>query len=358
MWNIRNEGGNMKKIIFIILIFFCLIYDVSAKETYYSDYGNFSEYSTKKIESTELINVDVERRYKFYKNERVGEYRKVIDDNSHFKYVDKGNRKDGEYSNWTEEIPASIEERLIEVNSLYYIRRPKPIKSFYIVNSGDTDITINDIKIYYQGEELRYWLSSQFTSENYIIHSGGSLKLELKKYYSLEDITIKIGEAKFDETNELHISATVPSEDNLYYISCFRVNLDNSYKKNILIDSSYWIYTNVQYESEVIEERDPNEKLSIVRKESLYRYQDPLFYFYNLEKIYVDGYFKEYNGLIKDESEFIDLYRYQVRDKCEFADEIRITNYNQKINDFINCTTEYQMKTNLNIYENGVTKIY
>ena len=67
----------MKKIIFGILILFVAVFHVNAKEIYYSDYSDFSEYTLEKIDSSELINVETERRYRFYEKIEVGEFRRV-----------------------------------------------------------------------------------------------------------------------------------------------------------------------------------------------------------------------------------------------------------------------------------------
>jgi len=344
----------MKKLFFSIFMFLGIAYSVSAKEIYYSDYGEFSEYSIGKIESSELINVEVERRYKFYSEEKKGEYRSFLDDNSSFKFVDKDKIKNSKFSSWSEEAPSEVEGRITESKTLYLVKRPKPIRNIYITNTGDTDIILGKIEIYFENEKVSYEVSHNFTSGNYTIHSGGHIKLDLKGYYDLQNITIKISEAIFDETNELHLSATVPSEDNSYQISYFRVNLDNSYNRNIVIEASDWIRTNTKYEEEVILNYRPNAPLSLINKKVYYRYLDPLFYFYNIDKEYKDGYFKECPGLIKDESNFLDFYRFQTRNKFEISETIEINGYNQDLSSFVNSTVDYSVKTNLNIYQNGI----
>ena len=344
----------MKKIVFSVFVFLGLIYNISAQEVYYSNYSESRICSTENQESSELINVEAERIYRFYSNHEKGEYHSLLEENSGFQFVDLDKKIDSEYSSWSTEIPLNVEKRVIETKVIYSVKRPKPIKNFYITNTGDTNIILDNIEIYFDGKSVAYKSSTDLVGEQYIIQSGDYLKLSLNSYYDLQKIIIKIDEANFSQDNELHISATVPSSDGTYYISYFRVNLDNTNNKNIVISARDWIRTNAQYDDEIILEYNPDEPLSILSETKYYRYQDPAFYFYNIYKDYIDGYFNEYSEFIKDENDFLDFYCIRTREKFEIAKEVEIVDYNQKISDFINSTVNYTVKGDFNMYKNGI----
>lgn len=342
----------MKKIFFVSLILFAFIFKVEAKETYYSEYSDFSDYTLEKLESSELVRVEVERRYKFYKQEKVGEYRNFLSDNSSFKFFDLNDYKNSEFSDWSEEEPIQVENRVIESKSFYKIKRPKPIKSIYFVNTLEGIFKLNDVEVFYNGEKLDYELPLCNIGED--VGYSQAVQIELNDYYDLQKLTIKVGSIEYDTVDEILILASVPSENNLYQINYFSINLKSSNKDNVVIEASDWIRGNTKYEQEEIVEYKPvDEPLTMVTELKLYHYQDPLFYFYNVENKYIDGYFKDYPHLIKDENNYKDYYRYQVRDKLEVEEEIIITDHNQKLSDFATSTVEYEIITNLDINKNG-----
>ena len=85
----------MKKIFLGILTLLLITVEVEAKEVYYSEYSDFSDYSLDLAESSELVNSEMERRYRFYEELKVGEYRKMSGDNSKYSYFDLNDKIDG-----------------------------------------------------------------------------------------------------------------------------------------------------------------------------------------------------------------------------------------------------------------------
>lgn len=307
-----------------------------------------------KFDSSELVNIEVERRYKFYKEERIGEYRSFLDDNSSFKFIDLENTKTSEFSSWSDEEPLPKEHRIIESNIFYKIKKPKQINHISFMNTLGGSLKLNDIEVYYLGEKIDYELIFDNSDENFNIYSLGTLTLDLKNYYDLQKITIKVKSINFNNIDEIIVLASVPSENNLYEINYFSYNLKNTNNENVVIDAYDWIRGNTKYDDEIIMDYKPDEPLSIISEVKLYRYKDPLFYFYNIENKYIDGYFKSYLNLIKDETNYQDYYRYQTREKFEVEKEIIITSYEQKLSDYVNSTVEYEIITNLDINNNGI----
>lgn len=347
----------MKKIIYTILILFAFIYKVDAKEIYYSDYSDFSDYSLEKYESSELVNIEVERRYRFYEEKIIGEYRSYLDDNSNFKYVDLNNRKDTPFSSWSKEEVKEETYRTIESKTVYSLKKPKPIRYIFFVNSLDVTLQLHDVEVYYLDQKIDYDLYFDNANEDLNIYYGGYIRLDLKNYYDLKNITIKIKSIDFDHPREFVVAVSRKGEFDFFKNTYFSTNISGVNPTNIVIDKNSWIKAFTEYDEEVFLDYNPNEPLAEITEIKLYRYQDPLFYFYNIERKYAAGYFKNCDNLIKDENDYKDYYRYQSREKIELEDEIIITDYEQNLSDFINSTVDYEIITNLDVSKNGAYEV-
>jgi len=348
----------MRKIFLTLLILLGTVFKIEAKEIYYSEYSEFSEYSLSPIESSELVNVEKERRHRFYEELEVGEYLSLLDDSSKFNRLNLDNSIDGNFSEWSEIQPQSLEYRIIESKKFYKVKKPKPINHISFMNTLNSTVKLENIEIYYLDEKLDYSLIYDGADQELNIYPWGTVTFDLKDYYDLQKITIKVENIEFNEASEIIVLASVPSNYNDYDINYYSYNLIAANSKNILIEANDWIRGNAEYQEEIVSEHQPiNEPLSLISEVFMYRYQDPLFYFYNIERSYVDGYFTDYLGFIKDESQYQDYYRYQIRDKLEIDDEIVITSYEQKLSDFVISTSDYEIITDLDINQNGVYEV-
>lgn len=345
----------MKKIVLGLFILFGITFNVEAKQIFYSAYSDFSEYSLNKIESSELINVEVERRYRWYKENKIGEYRTFLSDNSSFDYVDFNDERNSSFSPWQEEEPNTAENRVIEEKVFYQVKTPQPIQYISFINTLDGKLSLKDIEVYYMDDKIDFDISLYNTSDNVSVNKDGCITLDLKKYYNLEDIFIKIGDINFDNIWAITASASVLSDDGTYKINYFTYFIEKPLESYLEINPKDWSMLGDRYNEEQIYETLPNYgSLSVVTPIKLYRYKDPEYYFYNVKKDYVDGYFANYDGLIKDENDYQDYYRYQIRDKFEISDDIIITDYNQTLSNYFTSTADYQINTNLDINKNGI----
>lgn len=347
----------MKKIFFGLCILLGItlgVEQIKAAQTYYSDYGDFSDYSIEEVVDSELVRVEKERRYRFYEQEKIGEYRSLLGDNSKFDLVDLNDRKDTEFSDWQDTKPNDEVGRIIETTTYYKVKKPKPIKNITFTNTLLGTLTIRDIEVYYNGSKINYDQVCSGCNADSGINYLGYLTLDLKDYYDLQNIVIKIKSIDFNNVWEFTVLASVPSDDNKYLLNYYSLNIAEDNDTNIILTASDWKIASPQYyEEEIVDIFPVNQPLSIITPITMYRYQDPLYYFYNIQNRYVDGYFLNYDGLIKDEDSYQDYYRYQKRDKLEVADEIIITEYNQTLDDFINSTTDYEISSNLDLNNNG-----
>ena len=86
---------------------------VDAK-VYYSEYSEFSDYSLEKVESSELIDVEIERRNKWYRYVAKGGYYKWGENPIFEPYVNVNLYKFTDFSEWSKDYPGDDYGRLVE----------------------------------------------------------------------------------------------------------------------------------------------------------------------------------------------------------------------------------------------------
>src|SRR5690606_35743517 len=126
----------------------------------------------------------------------------------------------------------------------------------------------------------------------------------------------------------------------------------------ISFDINFVLLKNPEYlEGKYSDDFVSSSRTRIVSKEKLYRYQDKYFFYYDLIRKYLDGYYENYEGYIKDENEYIDSIVYQTRDRLTMKKDIIIDDISIKIDDFINATNDYEIVGDINYNENGIYDI-
>ena len=356
MWNIRIEGGNMKKIIILILLLLSFNIRIKALDydTYYSDYRDYSDYREEEIIEDDLIDVDVEKRYRWYKEVRDGDYVKVGDDG--YQYVDYSNYTLTDFSDWDNGIIDSNDDKIVETRTKYRAKKVKPINKFLIgqfdVNGGSTNVS--SIKIYYEDSEIDYNILYLDKKTDIGVSENLFLYIELGDYYYLSDLTVEITSTEFDRVNSFSVyalrSTDIDYVDDIYYIYEFSGNDNNVLK----LSSSDFVMRNPSYEEEVILDNiGDTAYYDVVDIINEYRYQDKLYYSYNIKREYVDGYYKNLDGYLRDDNDYKLYYRYRNRDRIDIANEIIIDDYNKKLDDFVSASTSYKMRGDIDYYKNG-----
>ena len=347
----------MKKVFALVLLFLSFEGSVRALNynTYYSDYGYYSEYQDQAIVADDLTEVDVESRYKWYKEVRDGDYVKSGEES--YQYVDYSNYKLTSFSDWGNDVVDVSDDKVVETRIRYKSKKIKPINKFLIqqfdVNCGSANI--NSIKIYYKGNEIDYDLLYLDKKTDIGVSENLFLYIDLKNYYYLSDLTIEIISTEFNNVNSFYVyglrSTDIDYIDDIYYVYEFS-NSDSSILK---LSSNDFVVRNPSYEEEVIlNNLSDTISYDVVDVINEYRYRDKLYYFYNIRKEYVDGYYKDLSGYLKDYSDYKLYYRFRSRDRIDIADKIIINSYNQKLDDFIdNNTINYEISGDINYYKNG-----
>lgn len=354
----------MKKIMYVLgILLLCNISTVKALENniYYSNYGEWSDYSEDSYSKTELMDVEVERRYKWFKNKERGEYLSYDEGIKMYGNVDKDNYKYNDYSDWQESSPEVITDRVIETKTKYFVKKIKPIKTLYIVG-GDfktDEVDLNQIDVFNNGKKIAFESICGDCSGKYKLkNKSGVLMLELDDFYYFDDLEIIINSPNIKNINSIHFLATALKENNDEEALFYRYTFNGSKDSYINLSISDFSKVNPIYEDGVYYDELPALRLDDYKEEIIsYRYKDKLYYFYSYDKEYIDGYFEEKDGYDKDINDYLDYYRYRNRDKIEFSEYIEINKHDELLDNFITSTTSYEIEGNIDYTKNGLYNV-
>lgn len=354
----------MKKIMYVLgILLLCNISTVKALENniYYSNYGEWSDYSEDSYSKTELIDVEVERRYKWFKSKERGEYLNYDEGIKKYDSVNKDNYKYSDYSNWQENSPEEITDRIIETKTKYFIKKIKPIKAIYIIsgNFKTDEVDLNQIDIFNNGKKIAFESICGDCSGKYKLkNKSGVLLLELDNFYYFDDLEIIINSPSIKNINSIHFLATALKENSDEEALFYRYTFNGSKDSYINLSISDFTKVNPIYEDGLYYDELPALRLDDYKEEIIsYRYKDKLYYFYSYDKEYIDGYFKEKNGYDKDINDYLDYYRYRNRDKIEFSEYIEINKHDELLDNFITSTVNYEIEGNIDYTKNGLYNV-
>lgn len=368
----------MKKIILILLIMCTNISLVSAKtDIYYSDYSKDRKCTNSIVDNSDLLNLEVERRYKWYLEvKQLGDYYIENKNPDTYPFIDKSDSKLSEYSNWQEETPDNVLNRQIDKRDVYYYQNMDKVRYIHLSSlvGGNNAFRIPELEIFVDGIKIDYdiycegcnsdfktYISNGIFNENKsTIDNGGYLRIDLKDYYYASDIKLRMFLFDTSSISKTHVVSLTrePHLEDIYLSKSYSHDFSMKYLSEI----TYFDFNlgqlnkiNPKWEQMAISlEPIASNNTRIVNKVSQYRYKDQSFRYYQITRDYLEGYHINYNGYIKDEDSYLDYYCYFTREKVEVEKDILITNKNQNLKDFINSTVDYEVITDFDNTKNGI----
>jgi hypothetical protein len=317
----------MKRTLFIILIL--ITTNVSAME--------YSEFQEEKIEKTDSIEVDIERRYLFYKNVvNNGGYYPIGEHLVDYPMMDENDYKYSDFTIWGDREPYDLENREIETKTIYNYQDMKEIRYIFLtdIDGFYNGIKFIEIEIYINDQRVDYVATCTSCSVDLIsklnnqiivgelyqqVYRNGSIKIDLQNYYPSASINMRV--VIYDpSTPPKTYTVTFTHEDDIndnYYEKDVSNNYrsmhaDDKYVDVINYRNMYMMnpqYYEVIYSEEYVEHSIDRE----VTEVKLYRYRDKLFNYYCYEPIYSDIYMTsptvEYPFI--DLEKYKDYYRYK-----------------------------------------------
>ena len=351
----------MKKIILLLIVLFSFNINAQAstKDVYYSEYSDFSEFIENEVSSSDLIDVERERRYRWYKNNITSEYMLYEEGIGKYTLFDLEDYQESEFSNWQYEQPASQFGRLIEEQKEYKVNKLKPIQTLMIADFSFDEDTINfgQVEIYLNNQKIDYqYICGDCSGISF--KESGFIMIDFYEPYHLKDLTIKILNSDKDKINSFKIHAIEPMVVDVPSKIYATYTYQSNEEINFMISEADFDIINPEYEEEVIYNEMPDlGVLDNITIDTKYRYKDRYYYFYNSEKEYIEGYHANYPEYIKDDNDYKDYYRYRSREKVVIENEMTITRYKDSLEDFIISTADYDIETDINYLKNGVYSV-
>lgn len=337
----------MRKLFIAILLFMMLPdFVLSKSQVYYSSYGPYSEYGTVKLETSDLQKVERERRYQYYREERIdGPYEVLGENMKEYPLIDIHRKKKSEFSGWQKEKPAEKPNRVIEQKRKYRYQQLDPIL-FITLHDFISDqglFYIDDLKIFHQGKELKYQMytcggcTGRFGT-GLSVMKDQEITVTLPDLYYLDQLEFVITmKQEYEQSFQISVgrySYHYDTTNTLGKIFATKQRFEQEKRytsRDVVLLHPSWEPTILEGD---IDESDVT-KL-ILEKNDSYRYQDTLFQYYQLKPIIDPIFHKEAPAEFPVRgSEYLDYYRSSRRDKVILASQMKLSSKEQKIEDFI-----------------------
>lgn len=345
-----------KKLGLIILLCLLNIKIYALENVEYSPYSEFSNWQEENVISSDLIDVETEKRYRWYKTDRVdGDYSIEGNNNPLFPFIDKDNYYETDFSLYSLNEPDSIPNRIIENKKIYSYKQIKPIRYIYLMRVGnltgsfyisELNVYVDDQKInysYYCGRcsnNFEYYINNENIYENNVyIYNNMEFRIDLNGYYDASKIRIELylfDQSIANKNYQLILSPYFNLSAPQYFYKEFSEqfycnNISEVKHFSYLIDSS-WLKEPEWFDWKESEEIVINSFTTEVKQQTLYRYKDIFYRYYQINKIYYDD--KYYldtpaEGYQHDENDYKYYYRYRTREVLKSPE--LITNNNSSI---------------------------
>lgn len=344
-------------------------------------------YSTEKTSYAENKPIDKiyeeEYRYKFYEEDKIYSDEYYLEDFNDKSFPYRSNEfVQTDFTEWKKEKPLDVKGRVIKTKEMFEYAKKLPIRYlyFYDINGSKDMLRFLEIKIFSEENEILYDLECEkcehkekINDQNYdqgytSISNKTTFILDLNEYYDLDELKLEIyltdnygidkstfKVSALDENKQiLDNYIDVFLESNMYNTE------DSGYRFNINLKD---YIKDLYYEENkmVTEEKIEEEDYKLINNYTLYAYQDIKYKYYKINKNYLDGYYKEKEGYLKDEDKFKIYYKIQDREKITFKDNYVITSRDYNLYDLIEESSMNVNKINIidtiDINKNGVYKI-
>lgn len=363
----------MKKILWLIFLL-VLGVKVEAKEVYYSDYSNFSEFQQEEVINSDIVEVEKEERYLWYKE--------IQEEQDYQLYNLEDSFSDDcyftEYSNWQNE-KIDNPGYIYDERNVYQYKKAKSVRYIHLYNLqgsyGAFRMTELTIKVNNKEIDYKYtcegclsgfddYINNGIYDENKsYIDNGGSLIIDLGKQYPLNQIEVIFYIFDLGPSDKLYTIGYSTDKKDIFIAQSYILNFADEYWDNALkvvkkitdlnISLQEWTASETSYEI------DDDASIVDTKVTKQYRYQEKWCKVYQKKK----EYYQEYSNkaiddyIYRDEESKKTFYRYRTRDKLEI-DVYDITDENFDLNNFIiTSTDEVEITNNIDWNKNGIYDI-
>ncbi len=285
----------MKKTIFILLLFII-------NNNVYAN--NLNTWQEEKINDPKL-NEEMEIKYKWYKEEKVGEYL-LTNENHNYQLKEENNIKYGEFSEWIKECPNESYYE-IENKLLYPYKKINKIK-YIQFNVTRNPIYISNIKIFINDIEINNYYTTYTNATLY--YNSSLIEYYFNEEYDAESIKILMESSINNPFTDIVTVSFFTIDNKKLFLSHFRDNIEVT-AVSLLTDD----YSNKINYDDNINDIQKIKWIKIYNQENLCRYRPKYQYYYNINKVYYDNnYYTYIDNYIKDENNYKIYYKYTKKD--------------------------------------------
>lgn len=362
----------MKKIVFILLLLPFCMGKVFAADVYYSEYTPFSDWQEEVVYKNDMMNVEEEVRYRWYKiNQVPGNYELFQSDGLFL-----NDCYQTPFTDWSTIQPSYHESRLVQERTKYTYKLDTGMRYIHLTNvSGSYDsFRIPELRTMIDGQDINYTYTCNGCNDTFDNHihngnvnenwssltNGGSLLIDLGRVYPAHKVELQF--YIYDVGTDPKTYTVSFSKDGInmlgsqtytlnftgweYSESAYRVH--NIY--NMGIGENIWTTTTSTYTPY------NNEFQLSTTTQQEYAYTEKMCRTYTENKQYTTSYLKDGNSEFpnKDNNQSKIYYRYQTRDKLELADIHVIDKQTDNWDIFVlSASKPYQVTENIDWSKNG-----
>ena len=234
----------MKKFLWLIFLLFLGV-KIEAKEIYYSDYSIFSEFQQEEIIGSDIIDVEREDRYLWYKEiQEKQDYQlyNLEDKFSNDCYLTN-------YSNWQDE-KINNPGYIYEERNVYQYTKSKTIRYIHLYNLQGSygAFRMTELTIKVNNKEIDYeyicegclsgfddYINNGIYDENKsYINNGGSLIIDLGKEYPLNQIEVIFYIFDLGPSDKLYTIGYSKDKKDIFIAQSYILNFADEYWDNAL----------------------------------------------------------------------------------------------------------------------------
>lgn len=272
-----------------------------------------NEWSSEKLEGN---NVEVEYRYRFFKEKEEGKYVN-LKESVNYDFRDLDNYIYSDYSDYKNSCKNN-DEYVIEYQKKYEYQKLIPVKYIKIRNDDTEDLLkISNYKIhnnmFVSKSKLHDCSNCTTDGNNYIISPGGHMTIETDNEIELNKLDL---EFSFEGEKHVNFALIYSKSDDFSKSNLVSYLNTSTLISKYHVNEGYLVYSN--YDNKVYTDYDivQDKYIKVLSKEEVCRYKEKLVYSYNIiREYYDDNYYKDVSELtnVNEEDNYIkDLEDYKI----------------------------------------------
>ncbi|MDD3241918.1 MAG: hypothetical protein PHQ64_04040 [Bacilli bacterium] len=314
----------MKKVFFFFLLLLVYINNIYAEE--YTSFSNYM-YSDEFLETSDLIEVEKVKKYKYYKEEKEYAMDYMYENEIPYDYpfISKEEYIEGPLTDWSQEKPNDKDGRIINIRETNTYRLYQPLRTAEIYVKED--LWLSEMEFFKSDYKFVFNVVNKSmdaidllklkdnNKDEYVkVPANSVLEIDFISYRHPHTLHFNLFTKEYEKTNiEMKFRTDVFSTEYQYIL---RIN--DPLSLDVYHTNLYEIMVNPKLttvEVNTYENFDHNPLCILKNKIIEYQYSDRLYRYYNLKRTYLDDYYFDVDDYIRDDNNYKYVYKYRIRNK-------------------------------------------